>query len=427
MKHSILATLLVTALTAMSCGESNLPNTPDKPNGETGQVAMSLSANKTFINVKSKSAEDDLDVKTFKVNIKKPGGESYKAWASYAEVESVVTLEAGTYELEAYNGEQKNAAFEAPYFYGSKAFTVTPQEMSNVSMECKLMNVKITVEFAPNFLDKVDNILVTVDNNENGILPWTADETRAGYFKIPSSKTVNVVATGINKATGEVIESQTTPISSLAPQQWHKVTIDIATAGSLEQGITVNTELIEKDVTIEVPDADDVIDNNGDNGIWDPTNPEPGPDPEPEPEPAGAPTIVGESFKGAIFDIATPLEISISNPPTVLDVLFKSSTGIQNLILEIVSNELTEILPGEMDLANPDVEAVWYGMFADPMIGLIDPNVSILGKKEHRFSVGGLMSLLTGICPAGSDQVFKLKVVDANGTTTASLTLKVVE
>ena len=115
----------------------------------------------------------------------------------------------------------------------------------------------------------------------------------------------------------------------------------------------------------------------------------------------------------------------------ILDVIMSSYNdgGIKNLFLEIKSNNpmLGGIFPTEMDLANPEEGSEWAGLFLDPSIGILDPNVPIKGKTEHIFSVGGLMGMLSEISMAGDSHKFSIRVVDAGGSTSATLTINYVE
>ena len=164
------------------------------------------------------------DVGTFRVAVLDSKGENvvhdnindkdYR-WNTFAEVEGqLVTIPSGKYKLEAASlTDEPQAAWETPYYYGVQDFTVRISELTNVSLVCKLANVKVTVEYDQEFLDKVDNPQVQVyfdytDETAQKVsadLIWSSSETRAGYFKVPEDGKLYVKVTGTRKEDGSLI------------------------------------------------------------------------------------------------------------------------------------------------------------------------------------------------------------------------------
>ena len=163
-----------------SCVEAKDPYNPTGGNeNRYGTMSVSsLGREGDFIVVESDGAtKADAaavpDVGTFRVAVLDSKGENvvhdnindkdYR-WNTFAEVEGqLVTIPSGKYKLEAASlTDEPQAAWETPYYYGVQDFTVRISELTDVSLVCKLANVKVTVEYDQEFLDKVDNPQVQV-------------------------------------------------------------------------------------------------------------------------------------------------------------------------------------------------------------------------------------------------------------------------
>lgn len=450
------AILLGTGIGLSSCVGAKDPYSPNNPDqGRMGTMSItSLDREGDFILAGTKvDGAQAPDIETFRVAILDSKGQSvvhnnltgqdYK-WGSFAEVNGqLVTIPSGKYKLEAASLETEPlAAWETPYYYGVKDFTVKISELTKVDLICKLANVKVTVDFDPEFLAKVDNPAVRVYTDYTdpttakptyAYLDYAVGETRAGYFKVPdiaSERKIYVKVTGIRKEDGKPIGngddgSQTRIITEVSPMQWHKVTIGYQQTGQISANVTVDYSTIDSEHTVEIPDGDGVIDGGSNNDNW-----------ENDPGDTGDTfDIVGAKFNGSPFDISKQLTVSVADKNDI-DVRFDVPKGIDQLYVTIESEALRSFLPGlglaygvPFDIANPpaisekpeDVDdgLWWVNMFASEEIGILDPNLPIKGKTTHTFSVGGLMTLLGSVADPATNGAavhkFGLKVVDKDG------------
>ncbi|MFI3294598.1 MAG: DUF4493 domain-containing protein [Rikenellaceae bacterium] len=436
-RFSILALLSLSVLLMAGCKSSTTNSKTDDDTLENGQLSLSLSATTNF--VVSTKAEDTtpVDLDDFTVRIYLADGTLNQSWP-YSSMPESVTLEEGDYTVEAYNFIASGASFDAPSYYASEEITVVAQTLKTVNLECTISNVKVTVDLTDTFKEKVSDASVTVHNNEGmGSLVWTIDNIDdEGYFSVPAtSKQLVVVVKGTITDKNTLIDNVSYTISDVEAAQWHKVSIDLVTTGTATTTISINSSLTEKNLNIDIPDSDGVIDNNGDQGSWDDESTDQGgttdPDEPSDPStPAGdLPTITGASFNGSPFDMSKTLTLSAAEvtEDTILDILFSSTAdgGIQNLLLDITSD--SEIIAGifteAVDLCNLS-EGDIYDLLCS--VGVIDPEAPIKGKATHTFSVGGLMGMLTLL---GTDCThnFKVTVVDANGQATETLVVYVTE
>lgn len=439
-----------------SCVEAKDPYNPTGGNeNRYGTMSVSsLGREGDFIVVESdgKTKADGAavpDVGTFRVAVLDSKGENVVhdnindkdyAWDRFDAIDGqLVTIPSGKYKLEAASlTDEPLAAWETPYYYGVQDFTVRISELTEVSLVCKLANVKVTVEYDQEFLDKVDNPQVQVyfdytdENTAQKVSAdriWSPSETRAGYFKVPEDGKLYVKVTGTRKEDGQPLgngEGQTEIISDVQAMQWHKVRIGYQQTGQLSSSVTVDYSTIDSEHTVEIPDGDGVIDGGSNNDNW-------------ENEGGGgegdALAIVGADFNGSAFDISQRLTVSVADENEI-DVRFDAPKGIDRLYVTIESDALASLLPGlglengvAFDIANPPAasekpdgvseEMWWVNMFANSEIGILDPAVPIKGKTTHTFRVGGLMELLGGVADPATNgpavHEFGLKVVDASG------------
>lgn len=444
----------------MSCVKAKDPYNPADDNTDRmGTVTLSsLGREGDFIVVEPQSsttkADDGAvpDVSTFRVAILTSDGENvvhnnttgadYK-WETFAEIDGqMITIPSGKYKFEAAShAEEPSAEWETPYYYGVQDFSVAPGAAENVDLVCKLANIKVTVAFEQEFLDNVDNPLVQVyfdytdpETAEKvyDVLEFTPTEDRAGYFKVPADGNLYVKVTGTRKADNQPLGNgagYTEIISNAAAMQWHKVTVGYQETGAVLPSIDIDYSTIDSEHTIEIPDGDGVIDGGSNNDNW-----EDGDDGD-----GGGTTqtleIVGANYNGSPFDISQQLEVSAS-VDNEIDVRFDASEGIDQLYVTINSEALATLLPGlglengvPFDIANlpddserpegVDESAWWVNMFADPAIGILDPEVPIKGKTTHTFKVGGLMSMLAMVANPSVNGAavhkFGLKMVDSKG------------
>lgn len=429
--------LLILMFFAVGCGKD--PKIENIYYGEgKGGFSLKLGTMGSF-EVVTKAAE--VSVADFTVRIK---GTTLKqtaydsTWTYYRDMPSIVTIPAGTYKIEAYNGEQRSG-FESPYYYGSKDFTIGIQELTDAQVTCQLACVKVSVAFTPLFLSNVSDAVCIVHQVNGVALEFDPDEDNGtGYIASPADSTLAVTVRGKYLEDGSEV-NRTYFIKSVGSKQWHKIELSVNTSAGIENGggmIQVDHSVDEKESSVLVPGAGDLIDNNGDSGSWE--------DGEGGGEGDGGgdnpgdkdqlPQIVGVSLNGVAFNIDEPIVLNDENASGItVDVeLSAPEGGIQKLLLVMTSQD--DVLGGifasmggsdplhPMDLANPGdlsnpAEETWQYMLKT--VGLINPNAPIKGKTQHIFSVGAFMGLLTSPAEGFYEHTFAIKIVDGKGNEVA--------
>ena len=98
-------------------------------------------------------------------------------------------LVTGDYRVEVIAGDSVSAAFNTPYYKGSSPFTITPNEVAQTSVTCKIANTLAEVIFAPSVNNVLKDYHVTVFTSSGSL---TFDSTTAdliGYYMLNGNET----------------------------------------------------------------------------------------------------------------------------------------------------------------------------------------------------------------------------------------------
>ena len=248
LKVSVIA--LMASAVAVSCSRNDVLG---PGSGEKGFLRLNISSDLTVTEVKAQ--EDDP---TFKVVIKNyENGVIVKTIEDHHTImDEPVSLTEGKYIVEATNGEDVEAAFDAPYYKGADTVDVLAGESAYADIVCTLANVKATVTVSENVRINFTEYSVTVSNgNEGGSLVY-AGETLAseGYFKCTG--TLNWTIDLVNNDGDRF--SQSGEVSDVEPRDHYKFSFDVeggtSTSGGLALKVTVDGTLNDKEHIIDIID-----------------------------------------------------------------------------------------------------------------------------------------------------------------------------
>lgn len=433
--------LLMLTLLLSACGKDPKLEV-EFSEAEMGRFSVTLGTIGDF-EIISKAEGASVDVTNFVVRIY---GTTLKntaydqTWNKYSEMPSVVSIPAGSYTIEAYNGTQ-TSGFETPYYYGSREFSLGIQEYAEAQVTCQLACVKLSVEFTDLFTSNVSNPSCLVHSTDGVSLEFDmTNHTKIGYIAAPTDGRLAVTIRGQYVEGGGEVD-KTFFIPDVVAKQWHKIKLSVNTEAGLNNTggmIQLDHTVSQKDQTILVPGSGDVIGNNGDTGSWEdkPDEGEQGGGQEGE---AKLPVITGKNLNGKPFDITQPIVLSEAGKANVtLEINLEAANGgIQDLLLSMSSTDelmnsmfvgamgATESSPWNLcDLSSMNEEA----QTTVQELGIVDPAQPIRGKTTHLFSIGGFMNMVTA--PADGieyfDHSFKITIVDVNGgRTTQTLLVRV--
>lgn len=237
--------------------------TPNMENDGVGQLAKS---DINIINGENLFGSASVDVSGFIFSVSDSKGAVVSQWI-YGQMPEVVTLPVGTgYIAKVFSHNQQKAAWEAPYFEGvSESFDIEKNKETELGViRCKLSNIKVSVRFSDDLKNVMsDDCKVIVIANDEGLLEYTPDETRAGYFEaIEGSTTFITTLTGtinghyveIRRAYTDVAAGQHRVISyTLVPDE----TGAIDASSSIAIDMTTVNESIEGNVYTGEDNEDD--------------------------------------------------------------------------------------------------------------------------------------------------------------------------
>lgn len=243
---------------------------------ETGEGTLSLTGLVVDVNSSENEVEtkSGVDVSSFIINIIDDDG-SVVATYTYQSLPETISLTAGDYTIEAYNEEEQEAAFDAPYYYGTSG-TVTITAGATTTPEtitCSLANVKVGIFYTDELAEVMDtDVAVTVTVADTRSLVYTYDETRAGYFKVSdASGTSTLLATFSGTVDGYTFSDYKVLTTDVEAGNYLKITFSLketpdvtqTTGGVSGSSFTVSATVTRYDVNGNVSvDDEEIIDGD---------------------------------------------------------------------------------------------------------------------------------------------------------------------
>lgn len=387
-------------------------------NDGTGQMKLDLSCSEEYNSVGTKAGSYEDIINKFNVKIERPVDGWLKTFDQFGTINgTVIALGSGTYKITASSPEKEDAAYDQPIFLGSEEFTIKTGQVTNVSLVCKVSNVKVSINLSENFVSELSDYSIIISNG-TGFLTWekNADKNdftpavvegktvytsiKSGYFSVaPLTIQVNGHRSIDNSSTSRVYYVQT-----VAAADHHILNLDANVTGSLGNiNITVVDTVNDIESSYVVPGFDE-IPVPGDEP-QDPGTEEPGTDPEP----STAPTLVW-----AVNPSFEPMAI---NSSMNADLVVNAPEKIAQFKVKVDSPKLTAAIQGlttdgsdTMDLVN---DAAMIAFLAN--LG-IPTGENIVGKTTVNFFITDLVKMINMYGPeAGTQHHFILMVTDEKG------------
>lgn len=402
------------------------------PQGQ-GSLALDLSCKMNYTEVETKAQTDEEIINGLSIDIVRPIDGWKVNYTPFSSIKGkVVELGSGSYVLTASSPVKLDAAFDQPIFEGSKPFDIAVGEVTSISLECTIANLKVDVKLSENFVTELSDYTVTVSNGK-GILTWTKNATvddfvpmadngktvyvgkKAGYFTVaPLTITVDG-----HRAIDGTTATTTYTITDVAAANNHILTLDAQVIGSLGNiSITVSDDVNPIEQPIVVPGfeekpvpGDDPT--GGDNTGGDNT----GSDDPVEPTPSTAPTLVWEAnptFANMTIDDNLDAYLVVNAPEGITSFkVLVDSPQLNPTIAALTSYEDTYDYegnpPAEMDMIN---DATLIENLGGMNLGL-PLGDEISGKTSVPFPLSGLLPLIEVYNPAsGTQHKFTLMVTD---------------
>lgn len=222
------------------------------PQGQ-GSLSLDLSCKTDYTEVETKALTDEEIINGLSIDIVRPFDGWKVNYTPFSTIRGkVVELGSGSYVLTASSPEKEDAAFDQPIFEGSKDFDIKVGEVTSISLECTISNVKVDLKLSENFVTELSDYDVTVSNGK-GSLIWSKNSTtddfvpaddngktvymgkKSGYFTVAP---LTITVTGRRSVDPALTAKTIYNISDVAPANNHIICLDAQVIGSL-QGITI--------------------------------------------------------------------------------------------------------------------------------------------------------------------------------------------
>ena len=199
-------------------------------------------------------AEGSLNTDEFKVELINSSGVIFKRWETFAEYKAQenegIHMNAGHYKVRATYGDSTASGWDAWFFMGEQEFDVKPQEMEELSIVCKMANVKVAVVYGENLRADYQDYTATVSNSR-GSLVFGKDCAEAGYLPV-GTLSVNMELTDVS---GKKLYYRSADVSAAAGD-FITLSLDTKAAPQGGMGLSLDVDYGTNDKTVEVGISD---------------------------------------------------------------------------------------------------------------------------------------------------------------------------
>lgn len=439
------AVALMAALVAVGCGSENSPFDNNEGAHTSNKGLLSIenlsidcrideSIPDAGLNPSPSSVgatRSSVDVNNFDCAIINEENEVVKSFKFGERPTEAFELETGDYIFKIQSGDVPGAAWDTPVYGTLKAFKIVRNETTTLSeIVCSLMQIKVTVTYAADLLERLgDKTLTTVVVGDNS-LEFPLTESRSGFFAAPQvNNTIELRISGTyaaDKVNFKPVE-MTKEVRDVKAGQHSKVHfyIEHSAEGNINVGVTLRDWVTDEIIPCNVADLiteEEWQDNSGNEG--------------------GEVETSNISVEWLGYDISKRTTIDQN---TTGEVVVRAAKGIKELIVRIESAALSPMLQGvglvdvinltylekSYDSANPNQP------LTEEQIANLETNLKpieeggllgfkygedVINKTEVQFSITPFMVPLNAI---KGNHDFHFTITDNDGSTAkASLMLK---
>lgn len=394
-----------------------------------GELSFSVASLADDFEIVTK-ANDNID--EFNVTIFRPKDRWQMDFVYGEKKGEMIKLGSGDYEITVKSPVLKDADWDLPIFSGTQEFKIVAGQVTPVTVNCELSNVKVTFVLSEKFKKELSTYNVTVSNGK-GELTWIKEGTtddfaaeKAGYF---TAAPLDITVTG-HRAIDDTDATTFMTITGVEPKDHHIINLDAKVTGHIGDGegngikIEISTEVTEKKDDVYVDGLEEIPVQGGE---------EEGDDDGSEndqPVVTTTPQMIWESNKDfAPVDLEMDLnakvdvEIMILAPEKIKEFLiYVKSPVLSQTISSMVSAENAINADGitTMDMIN---DKVLYGNLGKPDEETGEPSAipmgdRILDQTEVPFSLSSLVPMInmyTASIKEGDKHIFTLYVKDGKG------------
>jgi hypothetical protein len=227
MKKYITYCASIMALAALSACSDTF-NFSEEGDGE-GRLMLKANINSDVV-VKSRAGEtNDELAKSTLIWISNDKGAVYK----YEGIDQVpaagIKLVSGNYIAEAWAGDSVSASWDSRYFKGREDFQITKGSATQVTIECKIANSLVSVEYSDKISELLDDVTLEVGHDKstgtrNPTVTFdssTAEGAKAYFMMNSRSKDLLYTLRGTRKSNGQAFEYSGTIADAKPATEYH--------------------------------------------------------------------------------------------------------------------------------------------------------------------------------------------------------------
>ncbi len=196
--------------------------------GAETDVNDNAGARPSSVKAMAPASRATVDLSNFIVTVEDKNGQQVSRW-TYTTMPELPTFAAGDYTVTVRSHEVEPAAWNAPYFEGSQAFTIEADKVTTVqTVVCTLANIRVSVKFSDKLMaafDNPDEVTVKVTSEGNNSLDFTPAETRSGYFA--ALKDLETLRLDFSASIMGHTETFTKTLDNVAKGQHRKITFGL--------------------------------------------------------------------------------------------------------------------------------------------------------------------------------------------------------
>ena len=359
------------------------------------------------------------DVEEFMCQIINSNGEIVREFKYGERPTEPIELMTGEYIFKIQSGEVPGVAWETPVYGAEKMFKIVRNETETIKeIVCSLMQIKVTVTFAPDLKERLapeTKTTVTIGSNST---VFSLAEGRAAFFHAPMvNNTIEVRVSGEYAA--DLVNFKTVNVSKeikdVKVGQCSNILfyLEHAADGNIEVSVDLRDWITDEPVICNV--ADLITESE-----WTEGGNEGGNE-------GDTPAKEDPSIIWAGHDISKREQVV---PGLDVDLIVESSAGIKEFIVKIISETLTASelannnLCDTMNLCYPDQS---LDSTTGTVIDVTEPLTAlgfvvgdqVINKNYVKLSITTFMGVLSGVSgPDAKNHDFEITVTDNNGNTT---------
>ena len=222
-------------------------------------MTASEGAMRLGVAMQSDAVEEDVVIKIYKVE----GQEQnlVRRYEAIGDVPEYLSLLQGDYVVKVQVGQKSVASFDHKYYLGEESFTIEAGNVASVTVDCKLQNSIVKVNYDATVAEKLEagyftNVSIAESYNADAIATGDIhslrfDESKEGYFILPEGETALFWHfEGTHPVEGEIVKEAV--IENVKPAAKYTITLKYSkdAPGNLVLEATVDESIEEVDDTL---------------------------------------------------------------------------------------------------------------------------------------------------------------------------------